>query len=296
VESDLPRKKGMARYNVRAFICPILERNDCMPDHDTINRSYWDKIIPVHQASAYYELQSFLDGNTTLKCVEEEELGDIAGKSILHLQCHMGIHTLSLERKGAHVVGVDYSSEAIKTATEIRDQAGLKAEFICANVYDLPKLLDRQFDIVFTSYGVLYCLQDLDRWARVVAHYLKKNGFFYIAELHPLFYMLDDEGKGFVYPYFHDPQGRFVESKPAVAIPGSGFQASFQEWTHSLSDVVNAVINAGLKIEFLHEFPFVVLNAARKYLEDDGRGRFRIRGCANPPPLMFSLKAQLESR
>lgn len=267
-----------------------------MATYNEINQSYWNRIIPVHKASGYYELETFLSGKTTLKCVEEEELGDVAGKSILHLQCHMGIHTMSLERKGATVIGVDYSSEAIKTAMEIRDRVGLKAEFICADLYNLPNLLDRRFDVVFTSYGVLYCLKDLDQWSRIVARYLNPAGFFYIVELHPVFYMLDDEGKNLVYPYFHDPEGRLVESKPALAVPGSGFQANFREWTHSLSDVVNAVIHAGMKIEFVHEFPFVVLNAARKYLEDDGRGRFWIRGCANPPPLMFSLKARFDNR
>ena len=264
-----------------------------MTTYNHMNRNYWDKIIPVHKASSYYELDSFMAGNTTLKGVEEEELGSVGGKSILHLQCHMGIHTMSLERKGAHVVGVDYSSEAIKTAMEIRDKVGLKTEFICADLYDLPKLLDRRFDIVFTSYGVLYCLQDLDRWAEIVARYLKSDGFFYIVEVHPIFYMLDDEGKNLVYPYFHDSKGRLVESKSALAVPDSDFRADFREWSHSLSDVVNAVIQAGMKIKFLHEFPFITLNAAREFLEDDGQGGFRIRGCSTPPPLMFSLKAQL---
>src|ERR1700681_4886058 len=99
-----------------------------MATYNEINQSYWNKIIPVHKASSYYELETFLTGKTTLKCVEEEELGDVTGKSILHLQCHMGIHTLSLERKGAQVVGVDYSGEAIKTAKEIRDRMGMKTE------------------------------------------------------------------------------------------------------------------------------------------------------------------------
>jgi 2-polyprenyl-3-methyl-5-hydroxy-6-metoxy-1,4-benzoquinol methylase len=262
-----------------------------MSNYDAMNRAYWDLITPIHKASAYYEFQSFQTGNTTLKIVEEEELGDVAGKSILHLQCHFGLHTMSLERKGAHLVGVDYSAQAIKTAIEIRDEAGLSTEFICANIYDLPGLIDRQFDIVFTSYGVLYCLEDLDRWAKVVSRCLNKDGFFYIVEIHPLMYMLDDEGKQLVEPYFHDPKGRFVRDKPARVIPDSGFHANFQEWTHGLSDVVNAVIKADLSIEFLHEHPFIVYNA-RKYLVEDGPGRFKIRGCLNPPPLMFSLKAR----
>jgi ubiquinone/menaquinone biosynthesis C-methylase UbiE len=260
-----------------------------MTEHDAINRTYWDRIIPIHKDSDYYEFESFRAGNPTLKIVEEQELGDVSGKSILHLQCHFGLHTMSLERKGARVVGVDYSEVAIQTAREIRDSAGLSTEFICANIYDLPDLLDRQFDIVFTSYGVLYCLPDLNRWGRLVARFLKPTGFFYIVEIHPLMYMLDDEGKDLVEPYFHDPQGRFVPGKHARVLPEAGFHSDFHEWTHSLSDVVNAMVNAGLSIEFLHEHPFMVYNA-RKYLVDDGSGRFRMPK-QNHLPLMFSLKA-----
>jgi len=261
-----------------------------MRDFGQTNRDYWNKIIPIHKASPYYELESFLAGNTTLKTVEENELGDVTGKKILHLQCHFGLHTMSLERKGAHAVGVDYSSVAIQAASDLSNKVGLTTEFICADLYDLPGLLDRRFDIVFTSYGVLYCLENLDRWASVVAHYLKEDGFFYIVELHPVFYMLDEEGKQLVNPYFHDPTGRFIRDKPALVVPDAGFHADFQEWTHSLSDVVNAVLRAGLTIEYLHEHPFIVYNA-RSYLVADGPGRFKIGGRTDPLPLMFSLKA-----
>jgi 2-polyprenyl-3-methyl-5-hydroxy-6-metoxy-1,4-benzoquinol methylase len=263
-----------------------------MSTFDAINRAYWDKITPIHKTSSYYEYESFQAGNSTLKAVEEEELGDVAGMSILHLQCHFGLHTLSLERKGAHVVGVDYSEEAIRTATQIRDSSGLKSEFICANVYDLPDLIDRRFDIVFTSYGVLYCLADLDRWARVIAHCLKEDGFFYIVDIHPLMYMLDEDGERLVEPYFHDSKGRFVADKDARVVPGAGFHADFQEWSHSLGEIVTAILNAGMSLEFLHEHPFIVYNA-RKYLVEDGPSRFKIGGAPHQPPLMFSFKARL---
>ena len=263
-----------------------------MSTFDAVNRAYWDKITPIHKASSYYEFESFEAGKTTLKVVEEEELGDVAAKSILHLQCHFGLHTLSLERKGAQVVGVDYSEEAIRTATQICARADLSSQFICANIYDLPGLIDRRFDIVFTSYGVLYCLPDLDRWARVIAHYLNDDGFFYIVDIHPFMYMLDDDGERLVEPYFHDPRGRFIAEKPARVVPDAHFHASFQEWSHSLGDVVNAILNAGMSLEFLHEHPFLVYNA-RKYLVEDGPGRFKIGGTPHQPPLMFSLKARL---
>jgi len=262
-----------------------------LQDYNKTNIEFWEKIIPIHQNAKFYEMDSFLKGNSTLKMVEEEEIGDVNGKSILLLLCHFGLHTLSLARKGAHVVGVDYSREAIKLAKELSCTTALKAEFICANIYDLPDILDRKFDIVFTSYGVLYCLNDLNKWGQVIATYLKKDGLFYIVELHPIFYMLDEEGKRFVNPYFHNPEPTFVERKPAYVDLNSGFQTSFYEWRHSLSDVVNAVINAGLKLEFLHEFPFIVYGI-KNYLVEDSPGKFRIKNCENMPPLMFSLKAR----
>ena len=115
------------------------------------------------------------------------------GVRVLHLQCHFGMDTLSWARLGASVTGVDYSEQAIRAAGELAAECGLEGRFICCNLYDLPAHLDGQFDIVYTSYGVLCWLPDLREWARIAASYVKPGGFFYIAEFHPFAYVFDDE-------------------------------------------------------------------------------------------------------
>ncbi len=120
-----------------------------------------------------YDLEGFRRGQNTFYPIEIEELGDVRGKTVLHLQCHFGQDTMSLARMGAKVVGVDFSEEAVKLARSLSTEIGIPAEFICCNIYDLPKHLDRQFDIVFTSAGVLCWINDLSKWAQLIDRYLK---------------------------------------------------------------------------------------------------------------------------
>ncbi|MFM7619546.1 MAG: class I SAM-dependent methyltransferase, partial [Bacteroidota bacterium] len=158
-----------------------------------LNRTSWNKRVAVHMKSDFYFLEEFLKGRTSLNEIELNLLGDIRGKSILHLQCHFGQDTLSLARMGAEVTGVDLSDEAIEKAKALNAQMGLNAEFICCNVYDLKNHLDKKFDLVFTSYGTIGWLPDLDRWAEVVSHFLKPSGTFLFVEFHPVMWMFDNE-------------------------------------------------------------------------------------------------------
>ena len=137
-----------------------------------MNRTSWNKRVAVHMKSDFYFLEEFLNGKTSLNEIELNLLGDIRGKSILHLQCHFGQDSLSLARMGAEVTGVDLSDTAIEKAKELNTQMNLNAEFVCCNVYDLKDHLDKKFDIVFTSYGTIGWLPDLNRWADVVSHFL----------------------------------------------------------------------------------------------------------------------------
>nr|MBP9192357.1 class I SAM-dependent methyltransferase [Ignavibacteria bacterium] len=159
------------------------------------NKASWNESVAIHKNSDFYELKEFKEGMNKLHDLEREELGDITGKSVLHLQCHFGMDTLSLERLGAEVTGVDFSEEGIRTAEEIRDELGMKAEFVLSDIYSLPLKLDKKFDIVFTSYGVLLWLPDLDKWAKIISHFLKDDGFFYIAEMHPFGYVFDNSSE-----------------------------------------------------------------------------------------------------
>src|SRR4029077_17046179 len=135
--------------------------------------------------SDFYDLASFKQGRNSLQSIEQEELGDVRGRSLLHLQCHFGMDTLSWARLRARVPGADYSEEAITAARSLAAELGLEARFICANLYDLPDVLDEQFDIVVSTYGVLSWLPDLPAWARVVARFLRPGGTFCIVDLHP---------------------------------------------------------------------------------------------------------------
>lgn len=157
------------------------------------NKKVWDALTGPHLLSEFYDVEGFKAGNDWLRPLEIEEMGDVHGKTLLHLQCHFGQDTLSWGRRGAIVTGVDFSDEAIDYARKLSKETGIKADFICSDIYALPEILDQQFDIVFTSYGVLTWLPDLKRWAEVVAHFLKPGGFFYIVEIHPILYIIGYE-------------------------------------------------------------------------------------------------------
>ncbi len=266
-----------------------------MNEHLEANRAWWNEKVSLHAESGFYDVKGFKAGKLTLMDLEREELGDVAGKSLLHLQCHFGLDTLSWARLGAQVTGVDFSPEAIALACSLREEVGVEANFVCSDIHELPGLLSGRFDIVFTSYGVLCWLSDLARWAEVIAHYLEPHGTFYIAEIHPfasVFYDRCDAEKLEVhYPYFHDTEPMRFENQGSYASGGAaGTRHVTYEWAHSLGDVVNALISAGLQIEFLHEFPYACYRMF-PFLEPDGGGWWRLNAKHGCIPMTFSLKA-----
>lgn len=159
------------------------------------NRKLWDSWIQLNAASASYDVAGFKQGKCTLLYIECEEVGDVKGKNLLHLQCYFGMDTLSWARRGANVMGVDFDERAITLARFLTNELKIPANFTCCNIYDLPQHLAGEFDIVFTSEGVLCWLPDLKRWAEIIAHFLKSNGFFYIHEFHPFEYIFDDSNE-----------------------------------------------------------------------------------------------------
>ena len=161
-----------------------------------VNRTNWDERTPVHAASESYDVEGFKAGRITLHDVERGEMGDVSGKTLLHLQCHFGLDTMSWARLGAKATGVDFSDAAIDLARSLNSELDLDVRFIRSNVYDLPDVLDEQFDIVFTSVGVLCWLPDLDKWASVVSHHLKPGGMFYILDGHPLMNVFEESEAG----------------------------------------------------------------------------------------------------
>ena len=269
------------------------------------NKDLWNEITPIHARSEFYDLEGFKAGKSNLVYpIEIEEMGDVSGKSLLHLQCHFGMDTLFWARSGAKVTGVDFSDKAINLARSLSKELGIEADFICADIYDLPENLDGKFDIVYTSGGVLCWLPDLKRWGEIIAHFLKPGGFFYILEGHPFSCVFDDS-PGVTeptvrYSYFHTPEPKkwepecdytssakgslnWIDEDPDAVVTHGSY-----EWTHSMSDIINALISAGLKIEFLHEHPYIFYKCMPFMESDDGR-TWRLPG--DKLPLIFTLKA-----
>ncbi len=261
------------------------------------NRAHWDEVAPVHLRS--YGIEGLLAGISRIDAVQKAELYPVAGMDLIHLQCHIGTDTLSLALDGASVTGVDFSGESVAIARDLASRMGLKAEFIQANVLDLVPLVSRQYDIVYTSKGVLCWIRDIDRWANTIASLLKSGGTFYILESHPVVSMLDDTRAGVPvlrHPYFHRDEPTHFDDEHAdysdsTYIP----KHSTYEWTWSLSDVVNALIRNGLQIELLNEhdrlfykaFPGMVTTAD---------GWWMLEGLEGKVPLCFSIRARKSPR
>lgn len=259
------------------------------------NQKRWNERVNINSKSKFYDLEGFLKGKSSLLPVEVKELGDIKGKKILHLQCHFGMDTLSLAKKGAIVTGVDFSHEAIKLANKLSEDLKIPAEFIEANIYDLSDIFEEKFDIVYTSYGVLCWLPDLEKWAELINHTLKQNGVFYIVESHPFGFLIDEEydlrfQTG--YPYFNEGIAiKFQdESNPIDPSKKLNNTISF-EWIHPLSSIINSLLENNLQIEFLHEFPytFFPIHPSMKKRED---GYYYFENDKFNVPMMFSLKAR----
>lgn len=166
------------------------------------NKKLWDARVGIHAKSKLYNLDDFKKGNTSLQQIELNEVGDVKEKTILHLQCHFGLDTLSWARLGAKVTGVDFSEEGIKLAKSLSDELHIEAKFICSNIYDIENHINEKFDIVFTSYGTIGWLNDLQEWGRLISKHLKPGGFFYIVDFHNIMWMFDEEYKYFKYSYF----------------------------------------------------------------------------------------------
>jgi SAM-dependent methyltransferase len=253
------------------------------------NKDGWNKRTTVHQSSAFYNVDAFKKGKSSLNKIELEEVGNVKGKSLLHLQCHFGMDTLSWEREGATVTGVDLSDEAIALAQQINDELKLNANFICCNVYDTAAYVQERFDIIFTSYGTIGWLPDLKPWAKMIAATLKPSGFFYIADFHPTLWMLDDAMEKLYYSYFNDEvivteqQGSYTDRTAAIKYTEYG-------WNHPFSEIFEALINEGLQIEFLHEYCFSPYNCFAN-TEQGEDGMWRLKGMGNKFPMMYSIKA-----
>lgn len=257
------------------------------------NRLHWDERVPINVASSFYDLDGFRSGDDALDRFQLDEVGDVAGLDLVHLQCHVGLDTLSWARRGARVTGLDFSAPAVEAATGIAAQVGLteRARFVAADALDAARVLgEHRFDVVYTGNGALMWLPDIAGWARVVASLLRPGGRLYLAEFHPLTEVLDDDtGTTAARDYFARGARSYESPGSYADWTAETTHDTATEWHHTLGDVLSAIAGAGLRIEFVHEhetIPFQRYGA----LVPEG-DRFRYPDPAVRLPLMYSLAA-----
>jgi len=265
-----------------------------MDKYLTVNQAKWNAVTPIHAASAFYDLPAFKAGRSTLYDIERAEVGDVSNQRLLHLQCHFGMDTLSWARLGAHVTGVDFADAAIAQAQALAQELNISARFLCSNIYSLPEHLNEQFDIVYTSQGVLCWLPDLTQWARIVAHFVRPGGFFYIHEFHPvgLFYQPGGMVSASLQEYYahRDTPNCYTEPGTYADLNADICMTAY-EWSYSAGDVVTALAAAGLRIEFLHEFDHCAYPATAALVKRDD-GFWYYPDNTSGLPLMFSIRAR----
>ena len=268
-----------------------------MTDYVDINRRNWDERAAIHARdnTEDYMLDRFRAGEDALHAIEAAELGDIAGKRVLHLQCHIGRDTLCLVRRGATVTGLDFSGAALDVARHLAEETGLKAEFVEGTVDQAPHLAPGPFDLVFTTWGTICWLPDVSEWAKIIASVLRPGGELYFADAHPGFNVLEEVAGRLVPTYdFQTPADQplhFANETTYTGDPTILSHRSTREWIHSLSAVLGGLIDAGLAITMFREhevlpwrgLPSLVPAPQRMWRLPDGAPRI---------PLSYSLRAK----
>lgn len=255
-------------------------------DYLAINQKAWDARTAIHAKSKFYDIPSFIAGATSLQSIELKQIGDVTDKTLLHLQCHFGMDTLSWARMGAVVTGVDLSPKAIEKAKELAETIGLaeRSHFIAQDVYSFGEINEKQYDIVFVSYGAINWLPDLNRWANVIARALKKGGEFHLVEFHPVYDLVSG------YSYFNqgdpdiDDEGTYTENDDEKETH------TMATWGHSMSEIITALISSGLIITRLDEFdysPYDCFEGMKKRKEKE----FVIEKYGHSIPLTYAITA-----
>ncbi len=258
-----------------------------MKQYFETNKALWNAKTPHHIASDFYDMDAFLNGESSLREIELELLPDVKGKSLLHLQCHFGQDTLSWAKKGAEVTGIDISDTALKEARSLNDKLGLNAKFVESNVLELDKNLEGKFDIVFTSYGVIGWLPDLDEWARIVKHFLKPGGTFVIVEFHPTIWLADWQKKELLYNYFNQGADYEVETG-TYANRDADIELGEYTWSHSLEETFSGLLKQGLTLKSFKEYDFSPYNCFSG-MESVGEKRWRFKDVNLSLPYVFSM-------
>lgn len=272
------------------------------PAYRAANRANWDERVPIHRGNrtGTYRIADFLAGDDRLHPIEDGELGSVDGARLLHLQCHFGLDTLRLARRGATVTGVDFSPAAIAEARALAARIGREdARFVESDVYAAAEAVEGRFDVVYTTWGTICWLPDLDAWARVIAAKLAPGGRFYFAEGHPFMAMLEQVDGRLVPSYPQDtPADRplvFDATQTYTGDPTPIRNSRTYEWIHSISRILTALDRAGLAVDWLHEHE-VVPWPAFPMCVPVGAGMFRLPPDQPALPLALSLTARHQNR
>jgi SAM-dependent methyltransferase len=256
-------------------------------DYLTVNKQFWNDAVPKHIASDFYNMQDFLAGKTSLQDIELQLLGDVTDKSILHLQCHFGQDTLSLQRMGAQCTGVDFSEQAILQAKKLNKQINEQATFVCSDIYTLPQIHVHQYDIVFTSYGTIGWLPDINKWAEVVSTYLKPGGIFVFADFHPVVWMFDNNFTKIEYGYqqtaaiIEEEHGTYADKNSTTLTKNIG-------WNHGMANVLQALINEGIMMEQIKEYDYSPHDCFAN-MKQIGTHKFVIPSLEGKIPMVYSI-------
>jgi SAM-dependent methyltransferase len=268
-----------------------------MTDPIEVNRRNWDERTAIHarDSTGDYMLDRFRAGEDALHSIEAAEIGDIAGKRVLHLQCHIGRDTLCLARRGAVVTGLDFSGAALDVARRLSAETGLKANFVEGTVDQAPELTPGPFDLVFTTWGTICWLPDMKQWARTIAAVLAPGGELYFADAHPTFNVLEDVAGKLVPSYdFQTPADKplqFTNETTYTGDPTIMSHQSTREWIHSLSSVLGGLIDAGLTITMFREHEVLPWRGLPGLVSASGR-MWRLPDGVPRMPLSYSLRAR----
>jgi SAM-dependent methyltransferase len=264
-------------------------------DPRTVNLAHWEELASLHgeDGDVYYDVDELAAGGSRMGRAEQEAVelavGDVAGLDVLHLQCHLGFDAVVLARRGARVVGADFSPTALEKARAVAARCGVEIEYVEADSTALPPALRERFDLVYATIGVITWIDDLRAWMRSVVSALRPGGRLALVDLHPLYNTVGTLDPLLLdYPY----SGRAEMDEPgSYAVPDADVAASRTiERAHSLGEVVTAAVAAGLRVDALREHREVDVDP-RFMLprEDDGLHRLRISGVALP--VLFTLVA-----
>jgi len=268
-----------------------------LDEHRAVNLANWNERVAGHAGPGGYNLTDLIDDPDYVSDVvhfDRDVFGDVTGKTLLHSQCHIGTDTLSWAKLGARVTGLDFSPDALAVARDLAERGGWDATFVDTEFYDSPQHIREHFDLVYTGVGAINWLPDMTGWARILADFLEPGGQLYIREGHPMMQALDEERDDdqlvVGYPYFNTGEPLRWESDESYAGTATLTNTVNYEWPHSISEVVTALLDAGLVIDHLREYQHLDWRFF-SWMEQEGERYVLPAHLRDRLPLQFSVLA-----